>query len=195
MPIKNPGIQSSFRQAIEVSEGPKSLDIKALGDAIIAMETSYDKSNLPTDTSNNKYGKHGDAAELGLLKTGLGAIKYINQKLKSSGQALIDIRKLKAGDAREAGKLWSAMVDVTGSTEAALILNKGGIGAYDAYNKLGWNGLSESEKRIIGAYINTAIANANRIKGLPMGRTSWSGAPIGGQTTGTGRIGEAGNVS
>jgi hypothetical protein len=195
MPIKNPGIQSSFRKAIEVSDGPKSSDTKALGDAIIAMETSYDKNNIPTDSSNNKYGKTGDAAELGLLKTGLGSIKYINQRLKSAGKPTIDINKIKSGDPAEAGKLWSSMVQVTGSTEAALILNKGGTGAYDEYKRGGWNGLTESEKKIIGAYINTATANAQRIKNLPLGQTSWSGAPVGGQTTGPHRIGESGNVS
>ena len=57
------------------------------------------------------------------------------------------------------------------------------------------DGLNESEKKIIGAYINTAKANAERIRTLPRGQTSWTGKRVGGQTTGNGRIGEAGNDS
>ena len=40
MPIENPQIQSRFRNAIETGSGPKSESTQALGDAVIAMETS-----------------------------------------------------------------------------------------------------------------------------------------------------------
>ena len=100
----------------------------------------YKQGNLSNDATNAQNGKSGDAKEIGYLKTGQGSIKYINQHLQAQGKPTIDVSKVGAGDSAETGKLWSAMNEVTGSSEAALVLNKGGTGAYDRYKEKGWDG-------------------------------------------------------